>query len=262
MRIIEYPKSIFTKELVEKGTKPLQVEAVVGYLLEENRIFASEDAMSSKELYDAYLALKESSPRCFPDLKENTFIVVLNRLSGDINNICCDGRKQGYYLYHGKNARRQEKVLYPLFVEWLDSIGYHARDTSQGKSRKWQNPDVTGWRTTIVFGSIQSEIATIEVKDSLMNWRAEIFEAVAHKKFSNRSYYAFRCSEYELQENRRALLEYAERFRIGLLAITKESDDTEALSIADIQEIVPAPYDWASPFDQSQYINSHKLTTL
>lgn len=40
------------------------------------------------------------------------------------------------------------------------------------------------------------EIATVEVKPTLANWERQFFEAVSHRRFANRSYFAFELHGY------------------------------------------------------------------
>ena len=107
---------------------------------------------------------------------------------------------------------------------------------------KWGNPDIVGLKTLDVFKTTYIEITTIEVKRDFYNWRHDIFEAIAHTMFSNRSYYAFACKESDIID--RAMITYAQKFNIGILAlIVPDSLWNKPLSMEDIEfrVINPAP---------------------
>ena len=72
------------------------------------------------------------------------------------------------------------------------------------------------------------EIYTAEVKPSIMSWKSWIFEAVSHSRFSERCYFIFR-SDGEVTELVADLIDYAERFGIGIAVI--EIDDDQYTSL-------------------------------
>src|SRR4051812_41284873 len=97
---------------------------------------------------------------------------------------------------HGKPVSFNERDLYPLLHLWLSAKDFIAKDISNLKSGgKWGNPDVVGVKRVDLFGSVEIEIASCEVKLSEANWEQFIFEAISHKRFSNRSWFAYRISQ-------------------------------------------------------------------
>lgn len=123
---------------------------------------------------------------------------------------------------------QREKRLYSVLVNWLDSWEFQAEDTSQRKrGGPWGNPDVVGIKTHEGLGStLHIELASIEAKISEADWRRVFFEAVSHKRFADRAYFAFAYGSDqptiaklpELEQ----LREYGEKFRVGILAVFME----------------------------------------
>lgn len=89
--------------------------------------------------------------------------------------------------------KQREQLLYPPLAAWLSAQGFPAEVTAATKKGGiWGNPDVAGLK--IVDGPLGSktiELATIEAKLSSLYWKYYFFEAVAHKRFSHRVYFAF-----------------------------------------------------------------------
>lgn len=148
-----------------------------------------------------------------------------------------------------------EKHLYPLVASWFHKK--HDKATSSFANNKkggmWQNPDVVAFSVIMDFNQVHIEISTAEVKTSLAGWRQMIFESVAHKIFSERSYFVFRTIDGNFDED---IYEYAEKFRIGIIAVELPEDrvqeivdwanlsETARLEFLDaITEVVPAPFD-------------------
>lgn len=123
---------------------------------------------------------------------------------------------------------QREKRLYSVLVNWLNSWEFQAEDTSQRKrGGTWGNPDVVGIKTHEGLGStLHIELASIEAKISEADWRRVFFEAVSHKRFADRAYFAFAYgSDHptiaklpELEQ----LREYGEKFRVGILVVFME----------------------------------------
>jgi len=141
---------------------------------------------------------------------------------------------------------QREKRLYSILVNWLHSWEFQAEDTSQRKrGGPWGNPDVVGIRTHEGLGStLHIELASIEAKISEADWRRVFFEAVSHKRFADRTYFAFAYgSDHptiaklpELEQ----LREYGEKFRVGILVVFMEPALHQVLlggQAAQIQEI-------------------------
>ena len=116
---------------------------------------------------------------------------------------------------------QREKRLYSLLVEWLNSWSYQAEDTSQcKKGGPWGNPDVVGIRTHEgLGGSLHLELASIEAKISEFDWRRVFFEAVSHKRFADRAYFAFAFGTDQPTTTKlpelQMLREYGEKYGVG-----------------------------------------------
>jgi len=88
----------------------------------------------------------------------------------------------------GKQVTVLERDLYPLVELWLEQKGYQSKDVSSlKKGGKWGNPDIVGANRVDLFGAVEIDIASCEIKLSDNYWEQVIFEAISHKRFSNRS---------------------------------------------------------------------------
>lgn len=122
----------------------------------------------------------------------------------------------------------RERCLYSLLVEWLQSRDFEAEDTSQLKAGgAWGNPDVVGLKCFEGLGStLHIELASIEAKISSNNWRRVVFEAVSHKRFADRAYFAFAHGAEEPLLSRLPELDdmrmYGEKYRVGILVVFME----------------------------------------
>ena len=116
---------------------------------------------------------------------------------------------------------RREKKLYPFVQAWLQERYSQVQDISEIKDGGvWGNPDVCGVSVQEFLTTREIEICTVEVKSSSLSWKKDIFEAVSHKRYANRSYFAFAQSiDKDLDELKDELRYYAERFKIGILII-------------------------------------------
>ena len=154
---------------------------------------------------------------------------------------------------HGKPVSFNERDLYPLLHLWLSAKDFVAKDVSNLKSGgKWGNPDVIGVKRVDLFGSVEIEIASCEVKLSEANWEQFIFEAISHKRFSNRSWYAYRISQAG-KPLPKAIEYYAERYKVGIIQILLTDEELIKLKtqtqeaveefIDRVSERVPALYE-------------------
>lgn len=141
-----------------------------------------------------------------------------------------------------KNQQRELK-LYHLLSDWLRSVKYNASVTYFTKRGKtWGNPDITGILVDEnILGQRNIELATIEAKTSVNNWRKEFFEAVSHKRFSNRAYFAFAfpakeatLASLELIPEYSEMRKYAEKYKVGLLAVLIEPSQYSVLLKEDL----------------------------
>ncbi|MFN3295722.1 hypothetical protein [Caldimonas sp.] len=124
----------------------------------------------------------------------------------------------------------REQRLYALLAEWLEAKDYQAEDTSSSKKGgAWGNPDVVGIRCFEGFSStLHLELVSVEAKLTDFNWRRVFFEAVSHKRFADRAYFAFShgASEPSVQKlpEFQELREYGEKYRVGILVVFMEPD--------------------------------------
>jgi phosphoenolpyruvate carboxylase len=90
------------------------------------------------------------------------------------------------------------------------------------------------------------------VKLSEQNWEQFIFEAISHKRFSNRSWFAYRISQAG-KPLPKAIEYYAERYKVGIIQILLNDEELVKLKSAKsdiveelvdrIHERVPALYE-------------------
>lgn len=161
-----------------------------------------------------------------------------------------------------------EMVLYPLVELWLAKKGYTSKDLSRLKSGgKWGNPDIIGVGRWEVFGEVELEFASCEVKISESNWEQVIFEAISHKRFSNRSWFCFRTNGKEILP---AKMEYyAERYRVGIVSIAITDDELLKLKdklldpidlIDKVVEVIPALYDQVPLREKAELVQRTQVT--
>lgn len=154
--------------------------------------------------------------------------------------------------------RFYEKNLYACLTDWLVSKNYQAKDTSNLKTGgKWGNPDVTGIKIHENITEQKSvEICTVEAKVNSADWRTLIFEAISHKRFSNRVYFIFGIFSDEVTEELIPDYEdfrlYGEKYGIGIAALfipeSVNSDPKDvSLGEVEIREIWPAIYQHTLP---------------
>lgn len=151
-----------------------------------------------------------------------------------------------------------EKRLWKPVARWLlankQPTQVSADVASKKKGGVWGNPDVVGLAPLKRLGFFDIEITSIEVKPSLSRWEYFFFEAVSHKRFAERSYFAFyeeSFHKYKIDD----LVSYAEKYGVGLLQIDLTEDQFASLEdwggmtgstrddvISAFREIYPAPY--------------------
>lgn len=258
--------------------KPLQTEAVCVYILELFDATSPDKTKSTEEIWSKYQELKTDDAKVV-ELVQNSTANYLSQLSkSPTSRISCPGRKKGYYVIPvdvfnadveaadqesnptDTQIKLKEKDLYSCVRDWLLISGCQsAADISSARAmEKWNNPDLLGIKVIDFFGDFKIELTTVEVKPDITNWKMFIFEAVAHTMFANRSYFAYRCKESDIVKTN-DMIEYAEKFRIGILAIIVPDDkwdrpfDDEGYPY--IQVVAPAPYNRASFSKQQVFLS-------
>jgi hypothetical protein len=166
------------------------------------------------------------------------------------------------------NRQQKEALLYPVLEGWLSAQGYQSKNISSNRSLgKWGNPDLAGVIALDCFSGISLEVVTIEAKTSLENWEQFIFEAVSHRRFANRSYFAFAHPEEAIAKIPQDLRYYTELYNIGVLLLSLENDTYNKLingnlenlldvEDVDILEIYSAPYNFVQPKYQIKFCNA------
>ena len=170
----------------------------------------------------------------------------------------------------------REKALYPLLVNWLSGRDLLARDTSSARGGgKWGNPDITGLRIVEGYlGQHHLEVTTIEAKVSTKNWEREFFEAVSHKRFAHRVYFAVAAPSetpgvgaFKLAPEMRR---FGEKFGVGILVVFVRPADYETLTMSKalplldvdvvVLEVLPAVLESPDPELLTNYL--HKTLHL
>lgn len=169
-----------------------------------------------------------------------------------------------------RQERVLEKYLWPVVALWLkqvkslDRVSYEVANLKSGGV--WSNPDVVGLSPFEELGFFDVEIVTAEVKPSLTQWRYFFFEAVSHKRFSERSYFIFRSDGSGSHEEE--LRQYAEKYRIGLVKMDFSDDEVKGLSKWDsfseedkteyverFVEMIPAPFEAISVREKVRFLH-------
>lgn len=266
-----------------------QIKKATEYVLEKKKITTSEKALFGIKVYEE---VKKEYPK--NKFNQNTFIQYLSRAVRDTDTkINTLGKKQGYFISEiagdieklaeessltdskelAKNKRNsKEGLLYEFLVGWLQAQSYKSKNISSGKSLgKWGNPDVAGISVVDSFGSPSLEIITIEAKTSLENWEQWIFEAVSHRRFANRCYFAFAHPEEAIIKIPSDMRYYAELYNIGILILSVENSVFQALtegklnkpleaSNTDAIEYYSAPFNYVQPVHQMRFLKALEVT--
>lgn len=262
-------KSRLLSSFFQNSSELEKVQAISIYLLDVNGKTDSRNTMSSDGLWQQYLALKSTMPDIV-QVQQTTFVVYLSRLGSDRQSfIECPGKKQGYWFNRNRfllasgqkypsPAKVKESVLYPAVETWvgLNGYRYYGNISQMKRPGKWRNPDVIGVNISLLLGERCTEIATVEVKPTIKDWRSNIFEAVAHLMMANRSYFAFLCTPEEFRAEEMQMREYACRYGVGLIAIF---ENKERESGYDVELITLAPLHNASPSEQNYFLESNGI---
>ncbi|KPQ00136.1 MAG: hypothetical protein HLUCCA12_17615 [Rhodobacteraceae bacterium HLUCCA12] len=259
------------------------------------------ESVKHKEVYLAALdVLKDTREDCPMSVKD-LLSQINDRLEGrvktyllyrDVSNASQDpasrissrkGRGGGYFILNESavdldqsvpsKANKQEKVLekylWPVVALWLkevksvDRVSYEVANLKSGGV--WSNPDVVGLSPFEELGFFDVEIVTCEVKPNLAQWRYFFFEAVSHKRFSERSYFIFRSDGSGSHEEE--LRQYAEKYRVGLVKMDFSDDEVKGLSKWDsfseedkteyverFVELIPAPFEAISIREKVKFL--------
>lgn len=267
-----------------------KVEFMAELILQEEKADAHEKAVSGKAIF---VKANEKFPNA--GVPKNTFLQYLSKAVRDPNSrINCLGKKQGYFLSesgaiteaHSESGpadekqatnddgrREKEKRLYDVLLNWLIEQEYRSKVTASTRGNgQWGNPDISGIACDESFGSLWLEVATIEVKLSERDWKKWIFEAVSHRRFANRSYFAFAHRAEVIKKLDSELRYFSELYQVGILVVAMESqqyDDLQSGALekpvddedVDIIELYSAPYTAVQPRYQKEFLKTLKITS-
>lgn len=265
-----------------------KVRVACEYILSNEDRIDSNNAIPGSELLTK---AKAEFPDQFDSFSKNTFIQYLSRTVKDTeSSINCLGKKQGYYISYVMREvietspdsdislpiveetpiirRQKEALLYSVLESWLIAQGYQSANVSSSRSLgKWGNPDLAGINALDNFSGVSLEVVTIEAKTSLENWEQWIFEAISHRRFANRSYFAFAHPEETISKIPQDIRYYAELYNIGVLVLSLDNKKFQKLiggeledpldsEDVDILEIYSAPYNFVQPKYQIKFCNA------
>lgn len=255
-------------------TRSKQVDAVVCYILENEKCISKENTLTTGKLIQKYKDLKQTHPNVF-DIPDNSIATYTSNLANNVySKISCEGKKRGYYLNivsnnisGNTNKKVKEIQTYPILESWLSlQCGRVKNISNSKKGSQWGNPDIIGINHSVFFGNNIIEVTTIEAKRSLEHWRTNFFEAVSHSMFANKAYFAYLCKQSDKIE--RDLLLYAQQFGIGIIAIEipdNEWKDELMIKMEYVKEIFPAPAHEVNIDRQKEFLNNldiYEITDL
>ena len=145
-----------------------------------------------------------------------------------------------------RQYQKTEELLYPAFRSWLLSQEYRVRITASMRDRNlgtWGNPDITGIKVIENLGSREIEIVTIEAKVTERNFRHDFFEAVAHRRFANRAYFAFAGTRSLIGKANDELRYFSELYNVGVLLAILDDEAYEKLVQGQIDVLSPEEVD-------------------
>ena len=227
-------------------------------------------------LADLLNNIKNIIRKNYPDekIKESAiYRILLDEAKREGGNIFSGGPHKGYYYIEEIKEKKKnidESSLYPIVEMWLNEkkqYGVVSEIYNKTKNKKWGNPDIVGVNLYDNFGIKHLEIATVEVKPDLKDWRQYIFEAVSHKRFADKAYFMFWITEAEAMRELEDMYIYADKYKIGLCQITiakedvqswKKKTEGEKIEIIDtcIIELFPAPIDDASMREKLNFLKN------
>ncbi|MCX6578590.1 MAG: hypothetical protein NT166_00220 [Candidatus Aminicenantes bacterium] len=193
------------------------------------------DCDNKKKADEIYDYIKKNNPSFAKEMPLSNFRGYLSAFIRDDNSeIVKESGRNGYYLKIAEEDFSEEKKpkaciekkLYPILEQWLQHKGYKTKDTSNIKiMKKWGNPDITGIKIEQYLQNTEIEILTIEVKPTIDNFHQLFFEAVSHRRWANRVYFAFASPLSEiLQKDNEELRYFSELFHVGIVVISMEDD--------------------------------------
>ncbi|MCH2395091.1 hypothetical protein [Oceanibaculum sp.] len=253
--------------------------------LKENKAI---DKSSSKKYFEILYHIQKliSENKIKINISNSTIAQYISHAANnDPDSYVTSNKRRGGYWYQKPEATHdkideEEKIkttrgqftfkeidLYELIEIWLQTKGYISKDKSKMKSGgKWGNPDIIGIERIEVFGSVQIELVSCEVKIRENNWKQDIFQAISHKRFCNRSWFCYRIKE-EDEPIPEEIESYSEKYRVGVCQIFIKDNNVEKLKknpekyLERVIEKIPAPYDHVRLKEQYNFIERIGVTT-
>jgi len=243
-----------------------------------DQLITEEDLRRIEKSWSVYLskAAKERTSRLVPNPEGHGYLLGMQPEESAVKSEGAHAEKleEKSIEEEDKRARKyqqQEKRLYPIFKDWALTYCDRAKDnSSKRKGGQWCNPDIVGFNIiNDPLGHEHIEILTIEVKVSDSNWQTEFFQAVAHKRFSNRAYFAYAAPKSHKPDQ--MLRRYAEKYTIGVLYLPLEESDFEKFDqkknidlskyeVDDIKEIWPASFEIVSSKEVVDFLHDLEIT--
>lgn len=101
-----------------------------------------------------------------------------------------------------------------------DRVGNVDHTTQRGAAR------AAGMATVAAFERhVDIEICTIEAKKDFQDWERHFFEAVSHRRYANRAYFAFPLPESSQNKLPDDLRYYSELYNVGVLTLIFSDED-------------------------------------
>jgi hypothetical protein len=278
---------------IELEHSPLRrVEIATIHVLREGGGYSSDKPLSAKDILKQIKEMKLEL-----GISDSSFFPYLSSCSSLDNGILSAGRGRGsgYYLVEDtakttnidylaeadekrKRNVEREAPLYPLLVSWLTTQDYRSQITATMKDLgKWGNPDVTGIAVTEHLTSLSIEIATIEAKVGTGPLPMDFFEAVAHRRWANRAYFAYPKSDLEgpkLFGDPGELRYMSEKFGVGVLVVLLPDETIKKLinrqdgktvldpSECEVVEVLPSRYSQVPLRYQREFCEALKIKDL
>lgn len=224
----------------------------------------------SEQVFKSYLSTisRDSGSRIAKDVGSHGYY--LKEIKPEEETIVVDQAQVEEQVSQVKRVEK-EKLLYPILEAWIITKGYRTKDTSLMKEMgRWGNPDITGIIVEETLGAYDIEVVTIEAKVSSYNFRYDFFEAVSHKRFANRVYFAFAATPSFLRESNEELRYYSELYKVGVIVVVIEDQHFNSFIKGDLSEIDADMVDvyelFSSPFEprlkrwQKEFLNALKIT--
>ncbi|CAI9404613.1 hypothetical protein ANOBCDAF_04653 [Pleomorphomonas sp. T1.2MG-36] len=259
------------------------VKAAAAFLQETGS--TGPDSSKSNKQIVAAIRSKIQNGEISVDAADGTMLSYLsNAANTDVeSNIVSGGPRGGYWYSQSKPQITEakpadeekikpekgaeitilEKDLYPLMELWLQQKGYKSKDMSNVKSGgRWGNPDIIGAERVELFGAVEIDLASCEVKLAEQNWEQVIFEAISHKRFANRSWFCYRLPQEQVIP--KGMAYYAERYRVGVVQIVLTDEELINLKsgkakpldlIDNVIEKIPALYDYVPLREQRDLVD-------